>query len=61
MGEDGIRRGYIEEVIRAEEERAWGNRNVPENEKEISAVDKCLKVINDEKKKKTRKRKEKIT
>lgn len=27
----------------------------------IYAVDKCLKVINDEKKKKTRKRKEKIT
>lgn len=42
MSEDGIRRGYIEEVIRAEEERAWGNRNVPENEKEISDVDKCI-------------------
>lgn len=42
MGEDGIRRGYIEEVIRVEEERAWGSRTVPENDKEIRDVDKYI-------------------
>lgn len=45
VSEEGIRRGYIEEVIRAEEERAWGDCAVPENDKEISDVDKGTLMV----------------
>lgn len=45
MSEEGIRRGYIEEVIRTEEERAWGNPTAPENDKEISDADKGILMV----------------